>query len=209
MAKIPSQIESFTPPQDLAAAQRQHDIWSKVIFALESGDETSLPPLSVSFSHFFLSPERVLCGYWPRKKEPVAQFVVPAVLNLVHDMVVPGHPRRECTLTAARAVYFWPTIRVDTDAYVDRCVKCAQLKGTVPRPAKILEYSPSDRPWDVVSFDLLQFPASHQGSRYLLVCVDHLSRYVVLAPVKGISAKSVAHALINHLICPFSTPTVL
>ncbi len=78
----------------------------------------------------------------------------------------------------------------------------------MPRSAPILGYPPPDRPWDVVSTDLLQLPASHQGSKYLLVCVDHLSRYVVLAPVKDKSAKSVAHALITHLICPFSKPTV-
>ncbi len=97
-----------------------------------------------------------MCRYWPRKKEPVAQFVVPecyvpAVLNLVHDTVVTGHPGRERTLAAARGVYFWPTMRVDTDAYVDRCVKCAQHKGTVPRPAPILEYPPPDRPWSIWS----------------------------------------------------------
>ncbi len=86
--------------------------------------------------------------------------------------------REGSALAAARAVYFWPTMRVDTDAYVDRCVKCAQHKGTVSRPSPILEYPPPDRPWDVTvvsTIDLLQLPASHQGSRYLLLCVDHLS----------------------------------
>ncbi len=77
------------------------------------------------------------------------------------------------------------------------------------KPAPILENPPPDRPWDVVFIDLLQLPASHQGFRYLLVCVDHLSRYILLAPVKDKSAKSVAHALIIHLICPFSTHRML
>ncbi len=82
----------------------------------------------MSFHNFFLSPDRVLCRCWPRKKEPVAQFVVPesyvqVVLNLVYDTVVTGQPERERTLAAARAVYFWPTMLVDIDAYVDRCVK--------------------------------------------------------------------------------------
>ncbi len=139
----------------------------------------------------------------------VPEKLVPAVLNLVHDTVVAGHSGRERTLVAARAVYFWPTMRVDIDEYVSRCVECAQHKDTMPRPAPILEYPPSDRPLDVVSIDLLQLPASHQGSRYLLVCVDHLPRYVVLAPVKDKSVKSIAHGLITHLICPFSTPRVL
>ncbi len=88
-------------------------------------------------------------------------------------------------------------MRVDTDEYVDRCVKCAQHKDTVSRPAPIFYYPPPDQPWDAISIDLLQLPASHQGSRYLLVCVDHLSRVVVLSPVKDKSAKSVAHSLIT------------
>ncbi len=77
------------------------------------------------------------------------------------------------------------------------------------RPAPILEYPPPNLPCDVVSIDLLQLHASYQGSKYLLVCVDHLSRYVVLAPLSDKSVKSVAHALITHLFCPSSAPRVL
>ncbi len=72
----------------------------------------------------------------------VPECYVPAV----HDTVVAGHPGRERTLADTRAVYFWPTMRVETDAYVDRCIKCAQHKGTVPRPAPILEYPPPGQP---------------------------------------------------------------
>ncbi len=93
-------------------------------------------------------------------KGAVTQFVipecyVPAALNLVYDAVIAGHPGREHTLTAVRAVNFCPTMRVDIDAYVAKCVKCAQHKGTVPRPTPILEYPPPVRPWDIVSIDLL------------------------------------------------------
>ncbi len=75
--------------------------------------------------------------------------------------------------------------------------------------APILEYPPPNRPWDVVSIDLLELPTSYQGSKYLLDCVEHLSRYVILAPLKDKTAKSVAHALITHLFCPYSAPRVL
>ncbi len=144
---------------------------------------------------------RAVCG---------SRCLVPTVLNLAHDTVVADPPGRERTLAVARAVYFWPTMHVDTDAYVDKCVKCEQHKGTVPRPSPILDYPPPNRPWDVVSIDLLYSSiAIHQSSWYLLVCVDHLSRYVVLAPLKDKSAKSVSHTLTTHLICPFSTPRVL
>ncbi len=62
-------------------------------------------------------------------------------------------------------------------------------------------------PWDIVSIDLLQLPQSQYGSIYL--CVDHLTRYVVLAPLKEMTATQVAHALVTHLFRPFSTPSVM
>ncbi len=144
----------------------------------------------------------------------MAQYVipecyVPAVLHLVHDSVIACHPGRERTLIAGRESYFWSTMRTDVEAHVSKCNECAQHKGTVPRPAPILEYPPPNRPWEVVSIDLLQLPTSYQGSKYLLVCVHHFSRYVVLAPLKDKTAKSVACALITHLFCPYSAPTVL
>ncbi len=40
-------------------------------------------------------------------------------------------------------------------------------------------------------------------------CFKCFSRYVVLAPLKDKTAKSVAHGLITHLFCPYSAPRVL
>ncbi len=62
-------INNFSFPE-LLAAQRQHDVWSKVIYTLELGDETTLPSLPIPFKQFFLSEEKVLCRYWPNKKNP-------------------------------------------------------------------------------------------------------------------------------------------
>ncbi len=170
---------------ELANVQRQHDVWSKVMYYLESGDESDLPELPIPLSQFFLSREGVLCRHVPYKRNPVTQFVkpesyvVPMVLKLTHDEVLAGHPGKERTILAARRKNYWPTMRIDIDAYVARCVKCAEHKGTVPKPAPVLEYPPPERPWGVVAIDLLQLPASHQGSKYILLCVDHLSRCVI------------------------------
>ncbi len=73
----------------------------------------------------------------------------------------------------------------------------------------MLQYPLPEAPWDIVSIDLLQLPQSQYGLRYILVCVDHLTSYVVLAPIKDKTATGVAHALVTHLFCPFSTPRVI
>ncbi len=55
-------IRNFTSPE-LHSAQREHPVWKKVIYALESEDETNLPDLPVPFSQFFLSEDSLLCTY--------------------------------------------------------------------------------------------------------------------------------------------------
>ncbi len=122
-------IQNLTP-HELINAQGQCDLWSKVRYALESGDESSFPKLPIPFSQFFLSQEGVLCRYLPHKQEPVSQLVIPeshvhTILHLVHDDVLAGHPGREHTLIAARKKYYWPTMKVDVNSHVSKRVKCA------------------------------------------------------------------------------------
>ncbi len=92
---------------------------------------------------------------------------------------------------------------------MSRCVTCAQHKGVVKRPAPILQYPLPEALSDIVSIDLFHLPQSQHGSRHLSVCVDYLTRYVVLAPLKDENATGVAHTLVTHLFCPFSTPRVI
>ena len=53
----PPTIQNFSM-HELAKAKRQHDVWSKVIYALESGDESTLPKLPVPLTHFCSSQAR-------------------------------------------------------------------------------------------------------------------------------------------------------
>ena len=110
--------------------------------------------------HNFLSQDGVLSRYWPHKTDPVAQSVItetyiPVLLRLVHDEVIAGHPGKERTLSVARRKYYWPTMCVDIDAYINKCVKCPQHKGNLPKPVPILEYPPSKQSLDVVAMGLL------------------------------------------------------
>ncbi len=82
---------------ELRVAKRDRYVWSRVIYALESGDETDLPALPVPFRQFFLSDERILCRYWPSKKQVASQFVIPqyyicTLVKLVHDEIISSTP---------------------------------------------------------------------------------------------------------------------
>ncbi len=140
----------------------------------------------------------------------VTQLVIPValvgvVLRLLHDTPSASHPGRDRTLAAARSKFYWPTMCIDVEKQSSQCLSCAQTKGTTST-APILEYPIPAGPFDVVGIDLLQLPRSTQGSVYILVCVDHFSRFVVLAPLRNKSAMTVAHAIVSHLIFPYTTP---
>ncbi|MPC58710.1 Transposon Tf2-8 polyprotein [Portunus trituberculatus] len=100
-------------------------------------------------------------------------------------------------------------MRVDDVDHVSRYVSCTKHKGVTTGPAPIQGYPPPAQPWDLVSMDLLQLPKCCQGSQYLLVCVVHFSRFVILSAVKTKTALAIAHVLVTHLFCSYTTPRVL
>ena len=206
-------IDNFSS-EGLAKHQREHDVWRKVIYALESGDVIDIPSLIIPFKEFFLAENNVLCRQASNTRNSPIQWVipeslVPIVLKLKHDHSSAGHPGRDRTLREIKKLYYWPRLKVDVEAYLSNCLVCARNKGSVKRPLPMLTYPMPTRPWDVVAIDLLQMPRSHQGSGYVLTCVDHFSRYAILVALRDKQAATVARALIDNLICPFSAPRVL
>ncbi len=130
-----SQISNFSL-SELRTAQREDSLWSRVIYTLESGDDSALPKLPVPFNQFSLRDD-VLCRTVTIAKDVVTQLVVPVafvdvVLQLLHDAPSSGHPGRDRTLAAARSKYYWPTMRIDIERHVSCCLSCAQTRGTTP-----------------------------------------------------------------------------
>ena len=94
---------------------------------------------------------------------------------------------------------------VDIMKHVSQCIFCAQTKD-ITQTVLIPAYPVPTGPFEAVAIDLLQLPHSHAS--YVLVCVDHFSRFVVLAPLLNKTPAVVVHALVSHLICPYTTPVL-
>ena len=207
-AAIADKVLATFTPQVVREAQRQDPKWLNVILALESGDPLvgSVPG---SLSDYDLI-DGILCRHHCSLTQVVVPLqLVPDVLVLEHDSPQAGHPGVERCLTQARRRYYWPTMRADIRSHIQQCLSCATHKGTTGPRAPMLSYPTPAKPWDTVGLDTLELPFSSNGMKYLLVAVDHFSRYVILVPLPDKSAFSVARTLVRNLFHPFTTPKVL
>ncbi len=98
---------------------------------------------------------------------------------------------------------------MDILKYIENCATCAENNGSVSRPVPIQSYPIPNEPWETVAIDLLTLAMTTEGHKYLLVAIDHFSRFSILVLLKDKQAKSVARALIDELFCKYNTPKVL
>ncbi len=67
----------------------------------------------------------------------------------------------------------------------------------------------STEPWHTLAVDLLKLPTTEEGHTYLLVAINHFSRFSILVPLKDKQATTVARTLIDEVFCKFNTPRTL
>ena len=83
------------------------------------------------------------------------------------------------------------------------------MKGTLHIAHTLHKPTPSG-PFETITIDRLKLAHSHQGSLYVLVCLDHFSCFLIMAPLPNTFPESVAHACsFSYLICPYTTSSVL
>ena len=100
-------------------------------------------------------------------------------------------------------------MRLDIHEHIDVCQSCAEHNPIPLRKAPILSYPVPRAPWDAVAIDILKLPLTESGNEYLLVIMDHFSRFCILVPLPDKSAKTVARAIVDELICKFGSPKSL
>lgn len=97
-------------------------------------------------------------------------------------------------------------MQVDIEKHIVQCISCAQpeIHTVLQRDLQFLNI-PSQ-------LELLMLWVSTRCSChaalktvYILVCVNQSSRFVALAPLPNKSAATVAHALVSHMTCTYTT----
>lgn len=122
-----------------------------------------------------------------------------------------GHLGRRKTL--ARLKYMklcWKGMTQTVRSFVRACKVCQKSKPCYQKkPGKMLSTT-SSKPWEIVGVDLMgPFPKSYGGHEYILVAVDHYTKFTEVIPLKSASSQTVACTLVRQLFCRYGPPTKL
>jgi transposase InsO family protein len=131
-----------------------------------------------------------------------------SLLNLFHDAPSGGHFGVKRTYRKISYRYYWPTLLQDVTLHVLGCQSCQRLKARRRAPELPTgRIEDPTRPFELISVDFVG-PLRHRSEdfSYLLVIVDHFSRYAIAVPTQNQDAPTVASALVDEVFHRFGTP---
>lgn len=80
---------------------------------------------------------------------------------------------------------FWPGMRKDIEDFIRCCEVCTLAKTTKPQSAPVQSLPCVKKPFERIALDYCgPFPLSKNGNKYILVIIDHFSRFVRAFPVE-------------------------
>jgi len=145
-----------------------------------------------------------------RRSGPYSQLVLPqkfhtiVIKELHQEMGHLGAPR-VVQLTPER--FYWPNMEDDITHFVTTVCPCLKQQQPNLSTRAPLHSVTTSYPFELVSIDFLHLEQSSGGYKYILVIIDHLTRFAQAYATKNKSVEAAADRLFNYLVLRFGFPT--
>lgn len=177
------------------------------IMELLLGNGTEVTPCTLRRAKLFAVVDGVLCR---RSFEPTGRgwlLVVPRhlrsrIMQAYHDDPTAGHLGIYKTYSRLRGRFFWNGMYRSVSRYVSSCTFCQRRKrSSAPVLTPLQPFDPPFESFERIGVDLLgRFPRSPSGNRWVIVAIDHLTRYVETAALPNGSALEVAKFFVGRIL---------
>lgn len=133
------------------------------------------------------------------------------IMKKCHDDISSCHLGRFKTIHKIRQSYYWPAMAQTIEKYVRNCQVCKETKPlnqiVTPPAGKFVE---AKRCWRIVATDIAgPYPMTKKGNRYLLVAYDIFSKFVIVKPVKNVTAKIITDFIRTNVVLRYACPEII
>ncbi len=182
-------------PNDLAQLQREDPTLVACFDQVKQHDDTD-----ILHDEPFVLKRGLL---YKQTKGGDLQLVVPKaqrseVLQLGHSIPWSGHLGFAKTCLRVSRRFYWPRMYTDIKEYCQTCPECQLTTGRTPAYAPLFPLPVIDVPFERIGVDVIgPLERSQAGNRFILVISDYATRYPEAYPLRDVTAKQIASALLK------------
>ena len=147
-------------------------------------------------------------GFPPRDRP---RWLVPADLRMAiiaayHRGAQGAHMGIAKISAALARRFYWPGMSDAVKKFVKACERCQRVKAA-PRTPRVARMLNRESLWSTVAFDFFgPLPRTQRGMLYVLVGIDHFSRWPEAVATRAANAETVAEFMHSQVIAQHGTP---
>ncbi|WCJ35536.1 Pro-Pol polyprotein [Euphorbia peplus] len=133
------------------------------------------------------------------------------ILEEIHEGSCGAHEGWNVLARKARLLgYYWPQMNNDAAEFVKKCAACQAHSPVLKSPASGLEGIKVAWPFATWGIDIVgQFPMSTNQKQYVIVAVDHFTKWVEAEAVSSITAQQIVKFVKNSIVYRFGVPNTI
>ena len=148
-------------------------------------------------------------GRQQRNRQIIPRTKMTEILKQLHDAPLAGHLGQDNTYQKTSQHYYWPGMKKDIIRYVQTCKTC-QKRQRRRGEAPLEPISKHPEPFYQIGVDVMgPMPKTPTGKRYVVVAIDHFTKWVEARALEEADAQSIVQFLYEDVICRHGVPTLM
>jgi len=132
------------------------------------------------------------------------------IIQTHHNDSFGGHFGFQKTVGFISRKYYWSTLKKDVKLYCTNCSQCQINKTSRHKFKASLFPIPVSGPFERLAVDCVgPLPLTILGNRFIIVFIDHFSKYIEAFATADITANTVARLFVENIGCNHGAPQIL